>query len=223
MKNNTVIYTAIFGGYDRLIEPVEPSKDIDYICFTDGLSKFTSEAWKIEIVEPHFKKDMVRSARLIKICPHRFLGQYEYSLWIDGSRQLISAPDVPSLLNGKTIAMEKHRSRRCVYVEAETCKEQRRDDPKIIDQQIAAYKKLGLPKRAGLYATYMIARKHGDMELILLNEEWWKHLCEYSRRDQISLPVVFYRYPIENISSTIRRKIIRTKRHSHKGRRNGKF
>lgn len=220
---NTVIYTAIFGGYDRLIEPVVHSKDIDYICFTDSTDKFTSKVWRIEVVKPHFKMDMVRSARLYKICPHRFLSRYEYSLWIDGSRQLVGAPDVPSLLNGKTIAMEKHRSRRCLYVEAETCKEQRRDDPGIIDEQIEAYRKMGFPNRTGLYATYMIARRHNDSTLIRLGEEWWEHLCAYSRRDQISWPVVFYRYPIENIPSTVRRRIIRMRSHSRRGKRKRKF
>ena len=110
-----------------------------------------------------------------------------------------------------------------MYVEAETCKEQRRDDPKIIDEQIAAYKKMGFPKRTGLYATYMIARKHNDRALALLNEEWWEHLCRYSRRDQISWPVVFYRYPIENIPSAIRRRIIRMRSHSRRGKRKRQF
>jgi len=35
MKNKLVVYTALFGDYDNLIEPKEKFEGCDFICFTD--------------------------------------------------------------------------------------------------------------------------------------------------------------------------------------------
>ena len=43
--NNKVIYTAIIGGYDELIEPSFKPKGWDFICFSDRPLK--SKTWKV--------------------------------------------------------------------------------------------------------------------------------------------------------------------------------
>ncbi|MGR4118261.1 hypothetical protein K8Q22_07980 [Klebsiella pneumoniae] len=35
IKNNIVVYTALFGDYDELIEIPEGMHKCDFICFTD--------------------------------------------------------------------------------------------------------------------------------------------------------------------------------------------
>lgn len=213
--NTSVVYTSIFGQYDRLIDPIVSSNDIDYICFTDSPG-LTSDIWQIRIFEPCFPGDMVRSARLHKICPHRFLSEYEYSLYIDGNMRLRQVPDVVALLNGGTLAMERHRKRKCLYAEAEVCKERGLDDPTVIDRQTNAYRKEGFPRNAGFYASYMIARRHNDGELRILSEKWWAHVCLYSRRDQISLPVCLSG-TIEHIPADTRRRLVTIMGHHGKG------
>jgi len=208
VANNSVVYTSIFGGYDELRTPVVHSDSVDYICFTDN-SKMSSDVWQIRVLDPYFPKDMPRSSRLPKICPHRFLEQYEYSLYIDGNMLLNVVPDIPALLKGKTLAMERHpKKRNCIYVEAKVCKKSHRGNPKAIDRQINIYKKMGFPKNAGLYAAWMMARKHNDKKLSALNEKWWKHLCSYSNRDQLSFPVVFRDYPVTSIPKIVRVKLV---------------
>jgi len=109
--------------------------------------------------------------------------------------------------------MEKHRKRNCLYAEAEFCKKRKLDDKKIIDRQINIYSKKGFPHNAGLYASYMIAREHNDSFLCRLNEMWWQHVQAFSRRDQISFPFIFNRYPISNIGAGTRSKITTIKNH----------
>ena len=36
MKNNKVVYTAIIGGYDNLIEPSFKPDGWDFVCFTNN-------------------------------------------------------------------------------------------------------------------------------------------------------------------------------------------
>ena len=219
--NNSVIYTSIFGGYDRLRDPVVHSASIDYICFTND-SKMSSDVWQIRVLDPHFPKDMTRSARLPKICPHRFLGEYDYSLYIDGNMLLNVIPDVLALLEGKTIAIERHpKKRNCIYAEADACKKSHRGNPKEIDKQTDIYRNMGVPKNVGLYVTWMIVRKHNDERLSILSEIWWEHLCSYSVRDQISFPVVFKDYPIASIPKSIRDEMVtRPTKAKHIARRN---
>lgn len=209
----SVIYTAIFGEYDGLIEPVAVGNDVDYVCFTDS-AHFTSDIWQIREMEPYMPDDPVRSARLVKICPHRFLPEYEFSLWVDGNMRINRVPDIPRLLDGKNIAMEWHRKRNCLYDEANVCKMLMLDDADAINRQLDAFRAMGIPEGQGLYASYMIARAHNEMEIILRDEIWWAYVQAYSRRDQISLPVVFMGYPVGIIPAGTRSRLATIKRHA---------
>ena len=81
--NKIVIYTAIFGGKDKLLEPEFVPEGCDFVCFTDT-TNLKSSIWQIR-QEKASSDDPVRSAKLFKILPHRFLGEYEYSVWVDGN------------------------------------------------------------------------------------------------------------------------------------------
>lgn len=205
-----VVYTSIFGKYDRLMDPVKHSDNIDYICFTDS-TDFSSDIWQIRSVSPAIENDPIRSARHYKICAHRYLSEYRYSLYIDGNARLMKIPDIEKLLNGKEIALEPHRKRNCLYVEADVCKQRNLDKSDIIDKQINAYRRAGFPENAGLYASYMIAREHNA--LARSSERWWNSVLSGSRRDQISFPVVFLKHSIEPIYAEVRRELIKFKRH----------
>lgn len=49
-KNNFVVYTALFGDYDNLIDPKEKYEGCDFIYFTDQ-KHLKSDIWEIRIVE----------------------------------------------------------------------------------------------------------------------------------------------------------------------------
>ena len=76
------IYTSIFGDYDSLIENQFQIEGIDYLCFTDINLK--SNTWKIIKSTPIYS-DPNRNAKKYKILPHRYLKDYDYSIWIDGN------------------------------------------------------------------------------------------------------------------------------------------
>ena len=82
VEKNIVVYTAIFGGYDVLQEPKVVSQNCDFICFTDTKRKI--RGWEVREVKASHG-DPTRNARMYKILPHRFLGEYKYSVWVDGN------------------------------------------------------------------------------------------------------------------------------------------
>ena len=202
-----VVYTAIFGKYDELPNNKFISKDADYICFSDH--PIESDLWNVVLVDPIYE-DSTRNSRKYKALPHRYLPNYEYSIWVDGNMQMIG--DFSNLLNDKAFRTYDHMQcfdkRNCIYEEADfilylgqqnnTQSPERgirnwKDNPFIIQDQIARYKSLGFPKDFGLAETSVVIRKHNDKKCISLDEDWWTEMKYGSKRDQLSLNFVSWK------------------------------
>lgn len=208
MKNNKVIYTAIFGGKDCLREPLCVPTGFDFVCFTDDTSLISS-VWKIYIVDPPFQ-DPVRCARQYKILAHKFLSKYETSVWIDGNMVVVGDVNraLQEYLNGNAIAVYNHAflkkrilglfwvvdhsfARDCVYDEAvdlirRTESGTYMDDPVVILRQMDRYRNTGYPSHNGLVSTMVLYRRHLDPKVVSLMEYWWNEVSQGSRRDQLS-------------------------------------
>lgn len=196
----SVIYTAIFGDYDSLSDPQAVNEDYDYICFTDDY-KLRSDIWDIRVIDLPVPNDYPRSNRYIKINPHEFLSEYKYSLYLDGNIILRGVPDIVKMLEDYSIATQKHPCRDCIYEEITECKRLGFGIVSELDKQAKDYRDTNFPGHAGLWENWAIFRKHNEPSLIKLAEEWWRHIMEYSWRDQISFPVVFAGYPVKTLSA----------------------
>ena len=106
-----VIYTTIIGKYDTLEEPKFIPKDYDFICFTDQKINKPNSIWEIRQVLPLYE-DNTRTARKYKILPHRFLPEYDISIWTDGNEIIVG--DINKLqekyLNTTNMAVYNHMS-----------------------------------------------------------------------------------------------------------------
>ena len=112
-----VVYTSIFGGYDVLHENQFKMNGVDYICFTD--SDIKSETWKVVKSTPIYN-DSNRNAKKYKILPHRYLKDYDYSVWIDGNILVVS--DIRDLVTQHKYQVFDHNQtrldpRNCIYKE----------------------------------------------------------------------------------------------------------
>ena len=103
------IYTSIFGGYDDLIDDQFQMDGVDYICFTDRDIK--SKTWKVVKSTPIYN-DSNRNAKKYKVLPHRYLKDYDWSIWVDGNIKVIS--DIRGVLVIHTKYMTIHR---CLIIE----------------------------------------------------------------------------------------------------------
>jgi len=211
MKNKIVVYTAIFGGKDNLIEPDYIPEGCNFVCFTD--QDFVSDVWEIRKSKPEFE-DPVRSAKIYKVLPHKFLSNYDVSIWVDGN--LLVRGDVNKLvkryLENINLAIFSHNQhkkrwkklfwikntedcRDCVYDEAEYLlrieKEGKyKDNPEIIREQIKRYKSENYPEHKGLIVGMIILRRHNESDVIQTMEMWWNEIRNGSRRDQLSFNYV---------------------------------
>lgn len=196
MKNKKVIYTAIFGGYDKLPDPDYIPEGWDFVCFTDA--SIQSDVWKI-VETPAIYEDSTRNARRCKVLPHRWFPEYDTSLWVDGN--ILIRSDINNLtdyyLFDANLAVHDHNQnvldpRSCTYHEASTILQlgekngDYKDHPQVIADQMNRYIKKGYPQNNSLAVTMQVLRNHNKPDCIAAMEAWWQEIKYGSKRDQLS-------------------------------------
>jgi len=145
MKSNRfVVYTAIFGGYDELLEPSCSLDNCDFICFTDQ-ANLKSKVWDIRYIND---KDLPNNMmnRKFKLLPHLYLREYEYSLYIDANIQLVGNPYglAEKYLKYHNFLTPKHFYRDCVFEEAKECVALGRVGFRKVKKQMKKYRMNGV-------------------------------------------------------------------------------
>ena len=60
-------------------------QQVDFICFTDN-DQLKQLDWQTRPIPRELDGlSNVKKQRVIKICPHKWLGNYDISIWVDGS------------------------------------------------------------------------------------------------------------------------------------------
>jgi hypothetical protein len=114
---NKVCFTALFSNYEELKTPAIIPDNFDFVCFTD--QNITSKVWKIIKMEPDLPAQ--RMARKIKILPHVYLPDYEYTFWLDASFQINgNLNDFWNAHFKSPLTAPAHPIRNCVYREIES-------------------------------------------------------------------------------------------------------
>ena len=210
--NKIVVYTAIFGGCDDLLEPKFVPDNCDFVCFTD--SDFKSDIWDVRKVVPYYEQP-VRNSRHYKTKPHIYLSEYEISIWMDGN--FVVEKDINDLvdkyLSDVNMACFSHNNtaldpHNCIYISADyilrlgeiNSKKDPdkgvaayKDDPKLIKAQMEKYKKEGYPKDNGLVISGVLFRRHNEEDVIKIMEDWWTEIKYHSHICQLSLPYAFWK------------------------------
>lgn len=195
-QGSIVVYTVITAAYDRLRAPRYVSPGCDYVCYFEGHLSRVSH-WQIRPLPPHLARlPPPRRNRHIKILPHVYFPDTEYSVYVDGSMDIIG--DMTDLVSRQLtthpIALFAHPNRQCVYEEADECIRLQRDTPERIRRQMEEYRRAGHPAASGLVAGGVIVRRHHSPEVIRVMEAWWQELERHSHRDQLSFNVVARRH-----------------------------
>lgn len=195
------VYTCIFGDYDEILEPVFQNPNYDYYVITDKeVSK--NSVWKKKDIS-YLNIDNLSNSeknRFVKLHPHLFLKEYDYSLYIDGNIRIMA--DIQPLIEDmdkRILGVHRHDVRNCIYTEANVIMLEKRFE-KIkneVNKQIIAYSNEGFPKHQGLYENPILIRKHNDKKCIDIMELWWSQLEQFSKRDQLSLPYVLWKNNIK--------------------------
>lgn len=193
MKNKFIVYTALFGDYDDLIDPKENYEGCDFICFTDQ-KHLTSDIWEIRLIEEYDLPSNMMN-RKYKILPHLFLSKYEWSMYVDANIKIINNPlDLAiKYLTKHDFVMPKHFARDCVYDESKECIILGKTKYDETTKQMNRYKDEGFPKNFGLGENNILLRNHNSQKIIKLMIDWWEELNTQTKRDQLSLGYVVWK------------------------------
>lgn len=197
------IYTSVFGGYDKLIEPLYFPDNCDFYAITD-IEIDRNSVWK-KINELPEMKNMtnVEKNRYVKINPHLIFKEYDYSIYVDGNIKIMTdLTEYIHRLNDIGIGTHKHHLRDCVYDELLAIIKAKKDTRENVEKHKKYLKETKMPRNYGLLQCSVIVREHNNPKCIKIMEEWWNEFKNYSKRDQISLPHVLYmnRINVDEIS-----------------------
>lgn len=190
-----VLYTANFGRYDKPLAAKHfealRNSDVSVVVFTDDAKYQKSD----EVVEARYLpikyNDPQKTAREIKILPHRYLSDYDLSIWLDGSRlPRASMVDLArKYLQKSDLCWKQHHFNRNIYREARSILKNRREDPYVVGKQLEFYEREGYDgknDRNRLAETFCLFRRHNESAIVDFGERWFDQVLSYSRRDQMS-------------------------------------
>ena len=185
-----VIYTALVGNYDTLMQPEAVDSGFDYVCFSDCITESKVGVWEIRPI-PFTSPNSTRVSRYAKLQPHAVLPEYEYSVWMDANI-LIKGEEFYEKVNAKIaegakMAFVPHPSRDCVYEEIARCYRDVRISFRDAVKQRRHLLAMGYPEHWGMMENNLILRRHNDPDVIRISDAWWEEFQNYTSRDQMSL------------------------------------
>ncbi|WP_407378851.1 glycosyltransferase domain-containing protein [Methanobrevibacter sp.] len=195
IKNNKLaIYTAFTGDYDTLKEPEVIDENCDYICFTDN-PDLESDLWKIIPMEDSIL-DNNRKAKQYKLLPHKYLKDYKYSFWLDGTFKIkgsIREYIYKNIKADSKMLVVVHTERDCVYEEYKASKIIPRYPRAVMEEQVEYYRSQGFPKNYGLGVMGALFRQHNHPDVVKLMDDWWDENIKYTNQDQLSFAYVCWK------------------------------
>ena len=194
-----VVYSVLTGSHAHLANPFPPGcRGFERICFTDD-PDLSSDDWSIVRMDPALL-DPERESRRPKILPHRFLPDFDISVYIDGTVTFKVDPMVAisHVLDGdSSFACFRHPWRDCVYAEGEEVIRVGYDRETRVREQLDFYRSTGFPEHAGLIAGTMLVRRHNDEHVVALGENWFDQVLRFSKRDQLSFNYIAWKLGFE--------------------------
>jgi len=187
-NNKVVVFTALTGGYEELPRPQYLNTYYDYVAFCDEPID-SQGVWEVRPMD-FWHPDKVRMARRIKTNPHVYLKGYDLAIWIDAN--VVIEKDISQYVDdfkssSSCVAGIPHPIRNCVYHEAKSIMEAKKDTAYRVDRQINKYRKEQYPEYNGLIETNLMMLKLDSPGTSRLLNRWWSEICKYSHRDQLSI------------------------------------
>ncbi len=193
MNKLYVIYTAIVGGYDVVRQPLVVDNRFDYLLFSNDIKEQRVGVWQIKPI-PYSNQIKTKIARWVKTHPEELLSKYKASLWHDANvtitNQCIYNRFIELYKRNTAVASVKHPSWDCVYEELFRVLDFRYESEKMALKWGHELRKRDFPKHAGLIETNLLYRLHLCDDVKEMDALWWNYIEKYSRRDQLSFPLV---------------------------------
>ena len=191
-----VIYSALVGGYDEILQPLVVDERFDYVLFSNDIVGSQVGVWQIKPIT-YTNSDNTRVCRYVKTHPEDLLKDYEVSVWMDANVQLLTNELYERIVEldrqGVVISSMWHPVRKCIYEEAFAVMNMMVEHERVVVDWCHFLRKENYPKDHGLCETNVVYRKHGDSLIRRVDDSWWRCIDQHSRRDQLSFNYVLWK------------------------------
>ena len=196
------VYTCILPHtFESLEAPYyinEDKSQVHYWAITDAQQGV--HPWWDQVVVRDMSLTSRRDLQKYKLLSHKYLPEYKYTVWVDGSVRLKVDPvALIDLLkeSGKPVAFGVHPWRDCSYEEGKVCAGFKQNNAKLITEQLKRYRKEGLPKHFGLCASSFFVRDNQDPKACEFFDLWLEETMSGSHRNQISFGFAAWKTKID--------------------------
>lgn len=200
------VYTCITGNYDRVLQPQYTEDDCDYYFITEEKPKeLGMYKWMdVNQVVPEIELSSKDKNRYCKMHPFELFPEYDYSIYLDGSIQIIRGIAHSISETGRTgLAMHRHRKSNDIYTEGIFLSWLGAVDKQMLIIDMERYMNEGFPKEFGQFECGMIVTDLHNSKAHELYLKWFEEYMRSSKRDQQSLVYVLWKmgYTAEDIGN----------------------
>lgn len=176
-----LVYTAIYGGYDKLWQPKLLSDGWQYRVYTDV--PLNGGAW--EVIQQPLPYGAAKNSKYIKITHP--MEKFDNILWIDGCIEIKKdLNEFINLLPKNDIVVGSHPINRSLGRELHACISMNKDDVDTMVEQVEDYGEFPIPDFP--QNTIILRRKD-----IPATDAWWNEVKNKSKRDQLSFGWSMYK------------------------------
>lgn len=197
MKKRYVIYSAMAGAYDDILQPKVVDERFDYILFCNEIKEKRVGVWEVRPI-PYYNDDNTRICRYVKTHPDELLKEYEVSVWMDSNIHILT-----DYMYHRVTEMDKedilfsamwHPVRKCIYEEAFAVVYMMVEHEGVVVDWCHKLRIENYPRNYGLYETCVLYRKHKSEKVREVDAFWWQCIENYSRRDQLSCNYALWKH-----------------------------
>jgi hypothetical protein len=204
LKMKKVVYTVNLGRYDKL-KKINKQKGWDYFAFIDSnINQYNDTNWTLILVPEEvniLNLSKVKCTRYLKLHPHLYFRNYSISIYIDATYSIIGDLDefLLRLLSSKySIFSLEHPDTGSIFEELIVVTNVKKEKNITTSLVRNKYKKEKFPDNTGLPENSLIIRKHNEENCIILMENWWDEIKNFSHRDQLSFNYAMWKTGIKN-------------------------
>ena len=198
-KLRKVVYSVILGNYDE-IKKIQLQSGYDYFLFSDIYNNsFIKTNWTILQIPEQVRNlniSRVKKQRYLKLHPHLFFQNYDFSIYIDATFSIIGDLNefLLRILSPKYyIYSLEHPERNTVLSETFAVVQYYKEKNSMAKMIRNKYKQENFTDNTGLLESCIIIRRHNEEKCIDLMNNWFGEIKNNSHRDQLSFNYIIWK------------------------------
>ena len=202
-KERAAVYTCVTGDYDYIKEPLKTEENCDYFLISDKKYPDLHVYQQLDITDfaPGNLAENAEKNRWCKMHGHRIFENYRYSIYLDGTIQLLHpVSHYVEQIGTIGMALHKHPLRNCIYEEGLRLIANKRGtiNYQSLREQMLRYLREGMPREYGLFECGMIVRDHANAVGSRIMEQWFEEYRTGIKRDQLSFTYILWKNGISS-------------------------